>query len=34
MFARFKVNCEVLPLRSFPNFKLVISLIGRSYVGP
>jgi len=21
IFARFKLNCEVMPLRSFPNFR-------------
>jgi len=25
IFARFKVSCEVMPQRSFPNFKLVMS---------
>jgi len=25
IFARFEVNCEVMPLRSFANFKLVMS---------
>jgi len=25
IFARFKVDCEVMPLRSFANFKLVMS---------
>jgi len=29
IFARFKENCEVMPVRSFVNFKLVMSHHGK-----
>jgi len=34
IFARFKVNCEIMPLRSFPNFKLVMSRCRKELRGP
>jgi len=36
IFAHFKINCEVMPLRSFPKFKLVMRrhTVGRCCAGP
>ena len=34
IFARFKVYCDVMPLRSFPNFQLVMSHYRKELRGP